>query len=117
MLNIPLTNRINYYSKRLSGDYLRLYFESVDNLSRGFFNTTLTFESSEEENLQAGLDAVIEAIIYGCPELFFVSQKVEMSWSGRRVSLTFSNRYAGKNITEMWNKLDAEINRIVEKTL
>ncbi len=115
MITIPLTNKSNFYSQRLTGDLLRLYNASVDNLSQGDLTTTVKFSSNVGENLNAVLDPIIEAIFYGCPELFYVEQAVEISYSDDDVTLTFTNKYQGENINELWSKLNAEINRIVEK--
>ena len=115
MINIPLTNQINFYSQKLTGDFLRLYNASVENLARGALKTSVTFDSEISEDMQSGFDAVIEAIFYGCPELFYVEQQVETSWVDKEFTFTFSNKYSNENIEELWNKLDAEINRIVEK--
>ena len=118
---IPLTNKSNFYSQKLTGDYLRLYNASVDNLSHGKYSTTVTFGSDIGEEIQSGIDAIFEAIIFGCPELFFVKQGqkdkdkekgISYSYAGRQVSLEFANKYQ-QDVSDLWNILDTEINRIV----
>lgn len=111
-LYLPIQQH-NYYSEKLSGDFLRLYNTSVENLSRGVLTTRIAFAGSTD--IQAGLDLVTEAIIYGCPELFYIEQQIEMTTVGNEVTLSFTNKYKGENLSELWDKLDREINRIVEK--
>lgn len=111
-LNLPIQQH-NFYSEKLTGDFLRLYQASVENLSRGILTTRTVF--AELADIQAGIGLVIEAIIYGCPELFYIEQQVEVSASGNEVTLNFTNKYKDENISELWDKLNREINRIVEK--
>lgn len=115
MINIPLTNQVNFYSQKLTGDFLRLYNASVENLARGVLKTSVTFASEISEEMKSGIDAVIEAIFYGCPELFYVEQQIQTSWVGNEFTFSFSNKYSDEKVMDLWNKLDAEINRIVEK--
>ncbi len=113
MVNIPISNRINFYSEKLSGDWLRLYNESVDNLSRGVFTATVRFSSNPIVNLERNLNDMSIAIVCGCPELFFVEQDIACSHAGQDVTLTFKSKYPVDSINDNWAKLDAEINRIV----
>lgn len=99
----------------LTGDYRRLYFASVDNLSRGVFKTTVEFSSGGD--LQSGIYQVLEAIFCGNPELFFVDQEVNIAYDGSSVTLTFPRKYDGENLAEALRKLDAEIDRIAEKVM
>lgn len=108
-----LINKDNFYSKTLSGDFLRLYNSSVENLSCGIFTTRLTF--SKVSNIQSDLDKVIHAVLYGCPELFFVGQEVGISISGNEVVLNFKNKYANEDLLHIWNILDNKINLIAEE--
>ncbi|MBQ7761359.1 MAG: hypothetical protein IJ400_04815 [Clostridia bacterium] len=114
MVNIPLTNRVNFYSQRLTGDFLRLYNASVENLARGALKTSVTFNSAVSKEMQGGFDAVIEAIIYGCPELFYIEQQVAISWIGNEITFAFSNKYGNESLEALWSRLDAEISRIAE---
>ncbi len=115
MINIPLINKLNFYSKKLTGDILRLYNASVDNLARGVLKTTVRFSSPIDEEFDAGFRDIIEAIFYGCPELFYVEQQVEYAYRGNEVTLTFTNKYARENVNELWIRLDAELNRMAAK--
>lgn len=114
MLHIQIDNRVNFYSQKLSGDFLRLYNASVENLSRGVLSTRVLCSMSEEE-LNNGLNPLTEAIIYGCPEFFYIEQQISATTSGTEVTLSFTNKYKGENLSELWDRLDREINRIVEK--
>ena len=111
-LVIPIANQNNFYSQKLSGDFLRLYNASVDNLSRGVLSTRVSCSMSEEE-LNNGLNPLTEAIIYGCPEFFYIEQRISATTSGTEVTLSFTNKYMGENLSELCDKLDKEINRIV----
>lgn len=115
MIAIPLTNQVNYYSQKLTGDFLRLYNASVENLARGVLKTTITFDSGLSDETEAGINSVVEAIIYGCPELFYVEQEVQTTWAGNEFTFDFTNKYSGENLRDLWDKLDLEINRIVDK--
>ena len=115
MITIPLKNKSNFYSERLTGDILRLYNASVENLARGEFTATVSFSSNVGNDLNGVLDPILEAIFYGCPELFYVEQHAEIAYSGNDVTLIFANKYKGEEVNGMWSKLEVEINRIVEK--
>lgn len=112
MISIALQNRDNFYARRLTGDHRRLYEACVDNLSRGVFRTTVTLESQSAEEMSAGMEEVLEAVLVGCPELFFVDQGVETACGGNSVTLTFKNKYGGENVSEMNDRLNGEIDRI-----
>lgn len=109
-MRISLINQNNFYSQKLSGDFLRLYNLSVENLSHGILTTHMAFASGD--NVQSKLDLVIDAIIYGCPELFFIEQEIQISWAGDQLTLEFTNKYPGENVNELWDKLEAELERI-----
>ena len=112
-MRIPLTHQLNNYSQRLTGDFLRLYNECVENLSRGILTTRISF-SDTSVDMQEVFTLVSEAIVYGCPELFYISQQIGMSYSTNEVTLTFTNKYEGQNLSKLWEALDNEINRIVD---
>lgn len=112
-INIPLLNKRNYYSERLSGDFLRLYNSSVENLSKGILTTSMKFVS--DVDIQAGLEHVTEAILYGCPELFYIKQQIEMTIVGKEITLNFINQYFEDNLIELWNRLTREVDWIAEK--
>ncbi len=114
MSKIPLTNQSNFYSNKLSGDFLRLYNVAVENLSHGGTSATVEFSSSSDDDLSAGLNAVLEAIVCGCPELFFVDQQFSTAIQGNSVTINFTNKYQGENLRAMWAELDGEINRIAQ---
>ncbi len=109
-IRILLSNQNNFYSERLNSSVLALYRACIDNLSCGIFQTTTTVEMSEEN--QREVERVVEAVIYGCPELFFVEQEVQTSWSGDQLTLAFTNKYPDENISELWDKLVTELDRI-----
>ena len=116
-MSIPLTNQVNFYSQRLTGDFLRMYNASVENLSRGRLQATVAFGYLPSENLDAQLREIVDAIVFGCPELFFVDQAFQFTLAGNAVTLRFQNKYAGENLDDMWERLNAEIDRIVQKAL
>ncbi len=113
MISIPLTNQVNFYSKQLSGDFLRLYNASVENLARGILKTSVTFNSEINEETQSRITSTLEGVFCGCPELFYVNQSPAISFSGNECTIEFTNKYENENVMSLWNKLDAEINRIV----
>ena len=100
----------NFYSGNLSGDLLLIYHHCVDSLLHGDYTVAVSLEMTEEN--QRGIEKVVEAIIYGCPELFFIEQSVQTSWEGDQLTLEFTNKYPGENIYELWEKLVAELDRI-----
>lgn len=110
MIRISIENTQNFYSERLYGTLHQLYLDCVNNLSNGRFHTSAVLDMTEEN--QRGIEKVVEAIIYGCPELFFIEQSVQTSWAGDQLTLEFTNKYPGENIDELWEKLVAELDRI-----
>ena len=111
-LNIPIANQSNFYSQKLSGEYLQLYNSCVNNLTRGVLTTSMSL--SRVDDLQNKTQSVVEAVLYGCPELFYVDQQVQIKYSGQEVILNFTNKYNGENLSQLWNELDSKINQIVE---
>lgn len=109
-MRIQVYNQNNFYSQRLMGDALRLYNASVENLSRGDLTTRAQF--SDAEGMQSATDSVIEAILYGCPELFYVSQQVSVSYSGNEVTLEFANKYRGENVNALNDRLNSALDDI-----
>lgn len=116
LIIIPLANKNNYYSDKLSGDLRNLYNLCVDNLSRGILSTRMSLRNTNytQADLEAMSETVGEAIIYGCPELFYIEQQIGMNIFGNEVIVKFANKYEGENLMAMWDKLDTEVNRIVE---
>ena len=89
---------------------MRLYEASLDNLSRGELETRLTV--SDVSVVQASLERLSEAIIYGCPELFFIDQGIEFSASGNEFSVLFTSKYPKSELSDMWSALIAEVERV-----
>ncbi len=114
-MSIPLTNQVNFYSQRLSGDFLRLYNDSVENLSRGRLQASVVLGYLPTEDIEPRLREVVDAIVFGCPELFFVGQAFQFTLAGNTVTLHLQNKYDGENLDDMWLRLNAEIDRIVQK--
>lgn len=114
MVNITLTNKNNFYSQRLTGGFLRLYDASVENLARGVLSTSVDLGYLASDDVEADCNKVVDAIIYGCPELFYVEQNVKYTLAGSRVTLDFKSKYANEDVAVLWGKLDAEINRIAK---
>lgn len=113
-MNIHLNNRENFYSERLVGYYRQMYYEVVDSLSHGNPNVRFCVPSVDSD-FNDRVKEVLEAVFYGNPELFFVGQDVSVSYDGEAVNFAFPKKYSGENLTELWGKLDAELNRIAEK--
>ena len=59
------------------------------------------------------MKAVMNAILYGIPELFFIEQNIEMNYNGTILHFNVNNKYDG-NISGLWDELNNEVNRIVE---
>ena len=110
MIRINIENTQNFYSEQLNGTFHQLYLDCVNNLANGIFRTSAILEMNEES--QRNIEKVVEAIIYGCPELFFIEQSIRTSWTGNQITLEFSNKYSGENINELWNQLNTELDRI-----
>lgn len=105
-MNIRIANRDNFYSRRLTGATAELYGRCLDALSHGAFTVTC-------DGAGINAEAAIEAVLYGCPELFFVTGSVQTQVSGDGVKLVFSSKY--DDIENKWKKLDAEVERIAAK--
>lgn len=110
MSRINIANLKNFYSEKLEAQHFQVYADCVGNLLQGKLRTVVTLEMTEK-NRQAA-ESVVEAIVYGCPELFFIEQEVRTSWSGNQLTLDFKNKYPKENIGELWEKLNAETDRI-----
>ena len=110
MLNIPLSNPSNNYSNLLPSTLQPIYQSCIRNLSSGTLSTTVQLEPTEAN--QRAVESVVEAVIYGCPEIFFIEQQIETSWMGDRLTIRFTNKYADENIRDLWDKLNTEVDRI-----
>lgn len=113
-INLNLINRENFYSVQLSGYERELYYRCVDSLAVGDF--TVTYSGNVVPN-EDSLNNVFYAIIYGCPELFYVMQEYETRISGNQVTMLFKNKYPSQNLQEMADRLDREIQRAADRVL
>ncbi|MBQ8352304.1 MAG: hypothetical protein IJY34_00770 [Clostridia bacterium] len=97
-MSIPLTNQVNFYSQRLTGDFLRMYNASVENLSRGRLQTTVPFDYVPSGENDPRIREIVDAIVFGCPELFFVDQTFQFTLTGNMATLHFQHKYACENL-------------------
>ena len=109
-IRIEIAHRNNFYSARLKGEYLALYYACIDNLSRGVLRTSARIPYAE--GAHGAVREVINAIIYGCPELFFIEQQVGLAWSGEQLTLEFTSKYPQGQVAELYRALTAEVERI-----
>lgn len=111
MAGIPITHRDNFYSRRLGGTAARIYDACINTLVGGGLTASV---SASGGDVAAAAASAIEAVLYGCPELFYIDQNVETRIEGETVTIVFSDKYGG-DVAAMWQKLNAEIDRIAAK--
>lgn len=111
MAAVPITHKDNFYSRRLSGTAARIYDALISALDSGALTASV---SADGDNVIAAAEAAIEAVLYGCPELFFLDQSVQTRLDGGTLTVTFSDKYGG-DTAALWQKLNAEIERIAAK--
>ncbi|MBO7390370.1 MAG: hypothetical protein J6U39_02890 [Clostridia bacterium] len=108
-MNITLAHRDNFYSAMLSGEVRDLYYACVDNLSRGILTTRMRV--SDPARVNGDMRLLTEAILYGCPELFYVEQNIGIRSTGGGVELVFGDKYRGEDLRAMWLELNREIDQ------
>lgn len=110
-----INNTNNFYESLLSGDYLSIYESAVNNLSRGEFVTSRRI-NYDEATFNANMKNIVQAIIFGHPELFFIDPKVAIEYSNRgEATLTFNSLYNKKELEENNKYLINKINEIVKE--
>lgn len=112
-ISIPITNKDNFYARRLSGAAYALYSDCVENLSQGVLQGSAQMEMTQAN--QQVVEEVVRALFCGVPELFYVSQQVQMQWGASGVRIEFNNKYEGQDIGVLWAQLTGEIKRIADK--
>lgn len=85
MLSRPVSVANNFYGERLTGDARRIYDALVADRARGIMRTSVAVDDAE--NVSANASAALEAVNFGCAELFFVGKAGELSFDGRAVTL------------------------------
>ncbi|MBQ7906734.1 MAG: hypothetical protein IJ309_02030 [Clostridia bacterium] len=113
-IKLNLVNRENFYSIMLSDLEKELYYICVDSLAEGDFTITCNCADIPSDD---SLNRIFYAIIYGCPELFYVVQEYETRISDNRVTFIFKNKYPDQDLQEMANRLDREIQRAATRVL
>lgn len=108
-------NQNNYYEQRLSDIGRTIYRACTAALARGEDSVTVEVETRVPDGEE--LNAVILAITYGCPELFFLDVgDVEFTHAGERATFRFpTGKYPKKDLPEMWKQLSGEVDRIAAK--
>lgn len=111
-MRVHLSSTSNLYSKRLSGDSLKVYNAIIDSLKRGDF--TITCSISDPDAISRDLEMILSAISLGNPELFFVKNCISPSISGDTFSVEMSSIYDESTLSEKNDELNNEVDRIVE---
>lgn len=102
--------RDNFYSERLAPHLRGLYEACVDNLGRGVLATSYDLGAAADGQ---DLQSVAEAVLCGCPELFFVDQQAEVGLAGSTATIRFTSKYG--DVAKCTAELDREIERIAAK--
>lgn len=100
----------NFYYDGLDAEAKSIYTQCLENLAAGRLQTTVSAAPTEENGRRTEL--VVDALLYGCPELFFLSPEVRTSWAGNSLTLQFSSKYAAAELSGMRAALEAELARI-----
>gem|GEM_PF-2961238 len=113
-INIKVNNVDNYYSRIIKSNLVGLYRSCVSNLSKGVLNTKGHVEDVESLTRE-DLDTISVAILHGCPELFYVSPKVNWRFEGDTIVMSFESNYKLEDVPKLYEMLLAEIERIGAK--
>ena len=107
MSNIRISNIDNYYSRLLPNDLYQIYRICINNLVNDIYSFDVEYKDSD--NLNEKVRLIYNAILYGCPELFFIKQDLKTSYNGKLV-FTFENKY-NRSVNDLNNELNAELDR------
>ena len=113
-MRIELTNNNWFYEAYLSGKYLELYQQAINNLSRGSFVASVRMEY-DESNFNNNMKNVVQAIICGHPELFFINPQVSIQYHNGEAELIFESLYDKKELEEHYDYLLKKIDEVVEQ--
>lgn len=110
---IEIKHLDNFYSRLLGSNYYSLYLECVSRLRNGTFNISYTMDVDDSFSEQ--VKNVVSAILYGCPELFYVGQNVSFEYNGGQVHVSFPNNYPNKKLNDLNDELNEKIGEISGK--
>ncbi|MBQ6921063.1 MAG: hypothetical protein IJQ72_04095 [Bacilli bacterium] len=113
-MRIELTNNNWFYEAYLSGKYLELYQQAINNLSRGSFVASVRMEY-DESNFNNNMKNVVQAIICGHPELFFINPQVSIQYHNGEAELIFESLYDKKELEDHYDYLLKKIDEVVEQ--
>ena len=109
---IELKNSYNFYSQLISSRYQGLYNQILYNLAHEVYTTSM--EMSVGNEFPTEMQAVITAVLMGCPELFYVGQETSYEYRDGRVIVNFPNNYPDMDHEAMNVEMYEIINEVVE---
>ena len=112
-MSIEIKNASNFYSRFISIRYKEFYNQILLNLSRGIFITS--YQTGIDGDFDKQMQAIIMAVLMGCPELFYVGQNVEYGYQDGRIIMTFPNNYPDDDFNELNDRMYQVINEVVEE--
>lgn len=116
---IPIIADNNYYTTFLDAESYQLYLNAVNGLSHGDLVASVRMDYNEETFNQQMMN-VVQAIICGHPEFFYISPRAEISYSDGHASIRFDTLYDLKDVDEfnelVINKIDEIAKALSEYT-
>lgn len=111
-MRINLSTRDNMYSRRLSGDSLKVYNAIVDSLSNGDLHVSCSVSNFDEIN--NNFNMIVSAVCVGNPELFYMKQSFSPTFSDGNFNLIMESIYDVSTLDEKYKALMDEVDRISE---
>lgn len=112
-MSIQVRELANFYTNLIKDNYKGLYSAIVRNLLRGRLTTSYELEPDDEYESQ--LNVVMNAVLYGCPELFYAGQNIATEYRDGKVHVNFPNNYPDGDISEMNDEMQKVISEVVEE--
>ena len=110
MLSKPVSVANNFYGERLTGDARRIYDALIADRARGIMRTSVAVDDAE--NVSANASAALEAVNFGCAELFFVGKAGALSFDGRAVTLEHECIFPEDELDAYREALDEAVERL-----
>jgi len=103
----------NFYCSDMTSFELSVYNTCVAALSHG----TLCFEARfpERTDFSVTLKKLLNALHYGCPELFFIDDKIKYNPENDTPTIEVRPKYPPNDFDRMYKELDEKIDKLVRK--